>query len=58
MPLVPIVNHHDEIIDHKERDEVDATKELRRIAALWLTNSKGDILLARRALTKKHQAGK
>lgn len=58
MVLVPIVDEQDNIIGHKERDEVDVSKELWRIAAFWLTNTKGEVLLARRAYTKKHQPGR
>ena len=37
MTLVDIVNEQDEVIGFKEREEAEPW-ELRRIAALWLTN--------------------
>lgn len=52
-PLIPIVNDNDKIIGYKPRDDRN-TKDMYRVSALWITNSKGDILLAQRAFTKKH----
>jgi len=51
-----IVNEQDEIVGHKDRDDVQT--EIYRVSALWITNSKGEILLARRAFTKSHSPGK
>jgi isopentenyl-diphosphate delta-isomerase len=52
-----IVNDHDEIIGHKERGTL--TKEnIYRVTGLWVTNSSGDILLAQRHLSKRHDPGK
>ncbi|HEX6258450.1 MAG TPA: NUDIX domain-containing protein [Candidatus Saccharimonadales bacterium] len=56
--LIPIVNIHDEIIAHKERSEIDYAKDIFRTASLWITNSKGDILLAQRKFDKKVDPGK
>ena len=56
MTRVPIVDKDDNIIEYKERDETLPT-DLKRIAALWLTNTKGEILIAKRAFTKKHHPG-
>lgn len=53
---IPIVNEKDEIICYKERDS-EEQMDLYRISALWLTNSKKDILLAKRAFTKLHSPG-
>lgn len=48
-----IVNSSDEIIGYKVRDVI--TKEdIYRISALWIINSKGEILLAKRHHTKSH----
>ncbi|MEK7615630.1 MAG: NUDIX domain-containing protein [Patescibacteria group bacterium] len=58
MTLVPIVDEHDNIIDHMEREDVDGSGQLRRIASLWLTNSHGEILLAKRSSHKKHHPNK
>lgn len=51
-PRQIIVDENDQIIGHKFREEIVQT-DIYRVAALWITNSKGDILLARRALSKK-----
>lgn len=53
---VTIVNEQDEIIDYKQRRDV-AQQDIYRVSALWLTNPRGDILLAQRSLAKKHHPG-
>ncbi|MFH1325233.1 MAG: NUDIX domain-containing protein [archaeon] len=55
---IPIVNENDEIIKVKDREKLNYKKDIYRVSALWITNSKGKILLARRALTKKQNPGK
>lgn len=57
MSLIPIVNLHDEVIDYKDRLQLLNT-DIYRVSALWVTNTKGDILLAQRAFTKSHSPGK
>ena len=57
MTRVPLVDLNDQIVEYKERDETTPRDRL-RIAALWLTNTKGEILIAQRALTKKHHPGR
>ena len=53
-----VVDDKDRIVDHKPRSEVDE-KDLRyRVSALWIKNSEGKSLLARRAYTKAHNPGK
>ncbi len=52
-----IVDKKDKIIGHKERENLN-TEDIYRVSALWVTNSKGEILLARRALSKSHSPGK
>lgn len=52
-----IVDESDSIIGHKKRGEVGAN-DIFRSSALWLTNSKGEILLAERGHGKDHAAGK
>lgn len=52
-----IVDENDEIIWLWSRTEIDAKNSWYRISALWITNSKWEILLAQRALTKKHAPG-
>jgi len=53
---IPVVDDKDEIIEYKERELV--VKEIYRVSALWLTNSKGEVLLAKRSLSKKQHPGK
>lgn len=52
-----IVNENDKIIDYKERDNTK-NNNIYRVSGLWITNDKGEILLARRAFTKSHSPGK
>jgi len=52
-----IVNEEDEVIGRKERGSLDPN-DITRISVLWIANSNGDILLARRSLTKKRNPGK
>lgn len=54
---IPVVDVNDVQIGFKERDELVAG-DFYRVAALWLTNSKGEILLAQRAYTKTNSPGK
>jgi isopentenyl-diphosphate delta-isomerase len=55
---IQIVNGQDEIIGVKERTEVDYSKDIYRVSALWLTNSSGQTLLARRSLAKDKDPGR
>lgn len=57
MVKVIIVNEKDEQIGLKERKDIKKN-EMYRVSALWITNSKGEILLAQRAFTKKNSPGK
>jgi len=52
-PKTTIVNTSDEIISYKARN-VLTKEDIYRVSALWLTNSKGEILLAKRHHTKLH----
>lgn len=56
--LCQIVNENDEIIGYKPRNEINFKKDYYRIGCLWLTNSKGEVLLAQRILTKDKDPGK
>ena len=56
--LYQVVNKDDEVIGHKLRKEIDFKLDIYRIAALWLTNSNGDVLIAQRLLTKDKDPGK
>ena len=53
-----IVNEQDEVIGAKERGTLIDDVDIYRVAALWIQNSKGDMLLAQRAFTKKNDPGK
>jgi len=56
---IPIVDENDEIIESIDRLEADKNTELiYRVSYLWITDTEGKILLARRALNKKHNPGK
>ena len=56
--LCQIVDEDDNIIGHKPRNEIDYTKDYYRIGCLWLKNSKGEVLLAQRLLSKDKDPGK
>jgi|FLOH01.1.fsa_nt_gi isopentenyldiphosphate isomerase len=51
-----VVNEQDEILRYDSKENI-ARKEIYRVAALWISNSEGKILLARRAITKTHNPG-
>lgn len=53
-----VVDDYDNIIGYKPRDIVDKEGLRYRVSVLWIENSKGEVLLAKRALTKTHQPGK
>ncbi len=54
---IPIVNEQDEILSYRDRESV-VQGDIYRVASLWVTNSKAEVLLARRAYTKSHDPGK
>ncbi|MEI7562268.1 MAG: hypothetical protein WCJ39_00675 [bacterium] len=56
MALIPVVNEQDEIIGYKERSEIQK-EDIYRVTALWITNNKGEILIAQRAFTKRNNPG-
>lgn len=56
MTRIVIVNDQDKVIGCKERGTIEP-EDIYRVSALWLTNSKGDILLAQRQLGKRHHPG-
>lgn len=57
MAKIIIVNEKDEPIGVRERDK-PGIDGFRRISGLWLTNSKGEVLLAQRSFNKKLDPGK
>ncbi len=54
---ITIVDSDDNVIGSKPRDQIDYSKDIYRSAALWLTNSKNQVLIAQRKLTKKKDPG-
>lgn len=57
MTKIIIVDENNEIIGSKERFEV-CLPDIYRATGLWITNSKGEILLAQRSFNKSHDPGK
>ena len=57
MSEVIIVDEKDNIISYKERKSI-SQKDIYRVSALWIMNSKGDSLLAQRSFNKKNDPGK
>ncbi len=55
--MIQIVDDKDQLIGHKNREDVNHDSEIYRVAALWLTNSKGEVLIAQRKLTKDKDPG-
>ncbi len=55
--MIPIVDERDKLICYKERGSIKSG-EIYRVSSLCIINSKNQILLARRALTKSHNPGK
>lgn len=55
---IQIVDENDQLIGVKERYEVDYKTDIYRVSALWLTNPKGQALLAQRASTKDKDPNK
>lgn len=55
--LIPIVNEADEVIGSKERVAL-GPDDIYRVAALWVTNPDGDILLTQNAASKAKYPGK
>lgn len=53
---IPIVNEQDEIVGHKEREDRNP-HDLIRATGLWITDKEGNILIAQRAFSKKHDPG-
>ncbi len=56
--LCQIADENDQLIGHKLRSEIDFNKDYYRVGCLWLTNSKNQVLLAQRKLTKDKDPGK
>ncbi|MFZ2193344.1 MAG: NUDIX domain-containing protein [Candidatus Moraniibacteriota bacterium] len=52
-----VVNENDEIIGSRDRESL-RENDIYRVSALWITNSRNEILLARRHRNKAHYPGK
>lgn len=57
-PKIQIVDENDKVVGLKPRQEVDYAADIYRVAALWLTNSAGEVLIAQRKHTKDKDPGK
>lgn len=55
--IIPIVDENDLIICYKDRNSIK-TEDIYRVSVLWITNSKGNILLAKRSKHKKNDPNK
>lgn len=55
---IQIVNDRDVVIGVKERKDINPKIDIFRASTLWITNSKGQTLLARRVLNKDKDPGK
>ncbi len=49
-----IVDENDNVIGLKERDQIDHQSDIYRVTSLWVTNPKGEILLAHRSPQKRN----
>lgn len=54
---IPIVDENDNIIEYKDIND-RKPNDIYRVSSLWVTNSRHDILLAKRALRMKQDPGK
>ena len=57
MGKIIIVDRDNKEIGVKERSSLDYSKDIYRVSALWLTNSKGETLIAQRSLAKDKDPG-
>ena len=53
-----VVDGEDNVVGSELRDVIDAKGLRYRVSSLWVKNSRGDVLLARRAYTKTHYPGR
>jgi len=56
-PKVIVVDENDKVIGYKERNDRDQ-KDIIRVAAVWIENEKGEVLIAQRSWNKSHHPGK
>ena len=55
---IQVVNDKDELIGVKERTLIDYNRDIYRVSALWVTNLKGQVLLAKRSGSLQNDPGK
>ncbi len=53
---VPIIDENDNVLGYKEKADLLPT-DCHRCSAIWVTNARGDVLLAKRVMTKKTSPG-
>lgn len=53
-----IVDENDVPIGFKYRDKIDYTKDIYRWSGIWIENSRGEVLITQRKLTKDKDPGK
>lgn len=58
MEKVILVNKNDEVIWNKEKKDINHKEEFFRVSALWLMNSKWEVLLSQRSFKKAHNPWK
>lgn len=58
MVKIYIVDENDNPIGYKERADIDYAKDVYRSAALWVVNSKDEVLIAQRKLDRVKDPGK
>lgn len=56
--IMQVVDDNDQLLANKEQSTIDFDHEIYRVSALWLTNSKGEILIAQRKHSKLYDGGK
>lgn len=53
-----IVDDNDNVLAYKEKSDIDFSREIYRVSALWITNQQGEILIAQRKVSKDYDGGK
>jgi len=56
--IFDVVNERDEVVDHKPRSEVHRLGLLHRAVHVLVFNSRGDVFLQKRSMTKDREPGK
>ena len=54
---IPIVDHNDQILAYKERQEIQKA-DIYRVSSLFVMNEQGEILLTQRSANKSHNPNK